>query len=184
MTTNANNILVGTTGTVSVAPTGTTGPTTTSTALAAGFVDLGFLTEEGFTFTESKDIADILVWQSFYPARRLVTGRSVQVSFSLREWKTDTIEFALGGTVTGSAPNWKYTPPTPSDIGEKSLVIDWQDGTRYFRLYFPTGIVTEAVESNFTRTDSSVLPVTFSGLDPGGSVSIYTLFTNDTSFSS
>ena len=183
MATNANNIVVGSTGTVSVAPTGTAAPTTTSSALNAAFLDMGFLTEEGFTFTESKDIADINVWQSFYPARRLVTGRAVEVSFSLREWKRSTVEFALGGTVTGSAPNWTFNPPSPSTLPTRSLVIDWQDGTKYFRLYFPVGLVSEAVESNVTRTDSAVLPVTFASQDPGGGTNIYTLFTNSVEFS-
>ena len=184
MPTNANNILVGTTGTVSVAPTGTAAPTTTSGALNAAFIDGGFLTEEGFTFTESKEITDVNVWQGFYPARKMVTARAVQVSFGLREWKKATIEFALGGTVTANHPNHTYVPPLPTAIGLRSLVIDWQDGTRYFRLYFPTGLVTENVESNFTRTDSSILPVTFEATDPGGGTNIFTLFTNDVAFSS
>ena len=184
MTTDASHILVGTTGTVSVAPTTTAAPTTTSGALNAAFIDMGFLSEDGFTFTESKDVADINVWQSFYPARKLITGRAVQVSFALREWKKDTVEFALGGTVTAAHPNHKYEPPTASALGLKSMVIDWQDGTRFYRLYFPTGLVTEAVESNMTRTDAGNLPITYVATDPGGGTSIYSLFTNDVAFSS
>src|ERR1051326_5500200 len=138
------NIVVGGTGPGSAAPVGTAAPTTTSGALNGSFVDLGYLTEDGFTFTEGKDITDVNVWQSFYPARRMITGRSAQVAFSLREWKKDTIQFALGGTVSGTTPNFTYTPPSPPALVPKSLVIDWSDTNTngvavYFRLYFQIG---------------------------------------------
>ena len=48
----------------------------------------------------------------------------------------------------------------------------------------PTGIVSSAVESNFTRTSAADLPITFSATDPGTGVSIYSLFTTDVAFSS
>lgn len=187
-TVNSNNIVVGGTGLVAVGATSTAAPTTTSGALNAGFVELGYLSEDGFTFTESKDIADINVWQSFYPARKIITGRNVQVSFSMREWKLESLNFALGrgqGTAAGGTGyDRSITPPSPGVIDYRSLVIEWQDGTKYYRLYFPRGIVTENVEANMVRTDSSALPVTFSAVDPGTGINIYTLFTNDVAFSS
>ena len=184
MANNANNVIVAGDGSVYVAAVGTTAPTNYATALNAGFTALGFISEEGATFTESKDITDINAWQSFYAIRKIVTARNVQVSFALREWNKRTVEFALGGTVSVNAAEWKYVPPSPSTISEKALVLEWLDGSKGYRLYFPRGIVTEAVESTLTRTSAADLPVTFSAVDPGSGLSIYTLFTNDVSFSS
>lgn len=184
MPNNANNVIVAGDGKVYVGPTSTPAPSNYTTALNAGFLELGFISEEGATFTESKDITDINAWQSFYPIRKLVTSRNVQIAFALREWNKRVIEFALGGTVTTNAAEWKYTPPTPSATGVKSLVLEWLDGSKGYRLYFPQGIVTEAVESTLTRTASADLPVTFSAIDPGTGTNIYTLFTNDVAFSS
>jgi len=183
-TNNANNVIVAGSGTVYVGPTTTPAPTNIATALNAGFNELGFVSEEGATFTESKDITDINAWQSFYAIRKIVNSRSVQVSFALREYNKRTIEFALGGTVSVSGSEWTYVPPLPSATSEVSLVLAWLDGTKSYRLYFPRGIVTEAVESNLTRTAAADLPVTFTAVDPGGSTKIYTLFTNDVAFSS
>ena len=184
-TVNSNQILVGLTGLVAVAPVGTAAPTTTSGALNASFKELGYLGDDGFTFTESKDIADINVWQSFYAARKLITGRTVQVEFGLREWMDDTLSFALGGaTVTPGHPNHAVTPPSPSTVDYRALVVEWQDGQRYYRLYFPKGLATAEVSPQFTRTDAAILPITFMGVDPGVGQNIYTLFTNDVAFSS
>ncbi len=182
---NSNQILVGLTGLVAVAPVGTSPPTTTSGALNGAFKELGYLSEDGFTFTESKDIADINVWQSFYPARKLITGRNVQVEFVMKEWFDDSLSFALGGaTVTSAHPNHTVTPPLPANVDYRSLVIEWVDGTRYYRLYFPKGLAVAEISSQFTRSDSAGIPITFAGVDPGTGTNIYTLFTNDVAFSS
>lgn len=186
MPNNANNVIVAGNGKVYVAATSTPAPTNFTTALNAAFLagELGFISEEGATFTESKDVTDINAWQSFYAIRKIVTSRNVEVSFALREWNKRTVEFALGGTVAVNAAEWSYTPPAPETLAEKSLVLEWLDGSKGYRLYFPRGIVTEAVESTLTRTSAADLPITFGAIDPGTGASIYKLFTNDVAFSS
>jgi len=181
---NATWVVVGSNGSVWAAPVGTAAPTNATTALNAAFVEMGFVSEEGATFTEGKDITDINAWQSFFPIRKMVTGRTVEVSFALREFNRRAVEFALGGTVTGTAPGpYSYNPPAPEAVVTKAFVLNWADGSKNYRLYIPQGLVTEAVETTLSRTAAADLPVTFSALDPG-SGSIYTLFTNDPAFSS
>jgi hypothetical protein len=181
----STQVVVGANGTVWVCPYNTAvAPTDSTAAPNTVFENVGFISEDGATFTEGKDITDINAWQSFFPIRRLVTGRSVQVSFALREWNRRTIQFALGGTVSGTAPGpYTYTPPSPSALQVKALILDWVDGAKNYRLYIPQGIVSEAVETTLARTAAADLPVTFAAQDPG-SGSIYTLFTNDPGMSS
>jgi len=183
---HAEYVVVAGSGKVYVGPTTATAPTNVAGALvltAGNWSELGFISEDGATFTEGKDVTDINAWQSFYPVRKMVTGRTVEISFALREFNKRAVEFALGGTASINAAEWKYTPPSPTDLSIKSLVLEWTDGTKGYRLYVPNGIVTEAVETNLTRTSAADLPVTFSATDPGTG-NIYTLFTNDISFSS
>lgn len=183
---NAAYVVVGANGDAYAGPTSTPAPTSSTSTLDAGFLKLGFISEDGATFTEGKEITDINAWQSFYPIRRLVTARTVQVAFVLREFSQRNIEFALGGTVTPAVPPgpWSYTPPSPEELQEKSLVLDWSDGAKHYRLYIPKGIVSEDVETVLTRTAAADLPVTFAAIDPGGGSNIYTLFTDDPAFSS
>ena len=186
MPNNANNIVVAGSGKVYIAVTTTVAPTNYTTALNAAFLagELGFISDEGATFTEGRDIVDINVWQSLYPARKLETGRTVDISFAVREFNKRAVEFALGGTVAVNAAEWKYTPPAAGTVNLKSMVMEWTDGSKGYRLYVPTGLVTAPVETALTRTAAADLPITFSATDPGTGVSIYTLFTTDVAFSS
>lgn len=178
----ADQVVVGANGNVWVAAPATAAPTDSDTALAAGWVNLGFISEDGATFTEGKSVTDIGAWQSFYPIRRIITDRTVAVHFSLRQWSQPTVEFALGGQVsTNGAGEFKYEPPSPELFDERSLVLEWLDGTKNYRLYIPTGIVSESVETHFVRTSAADLPVTFAAADPGAGLKVYTIFTDDAS---
>lgn len=182
MANNADQIVVASNGTVYVGETSASAPTDATSSLS-GFTELGFVTEDGVTFTDSKTNEPINVWQSFYPVRRVVTEKEATVTFSLRQWNNTTIPLAFGGgTISGTGP-FTYTPPAPEDLDERSLVVDWQDGEKSYRLYFGKGMVTEAVETNLTRTGSAVLPITFS-VTPAAGDDPYLLFVDDDEFSS
>lgn len=184
MAKEVDQIVVGANGSVHVAPVGTTQPATEIAAYAAGWVDLGYTNEDGVTPTDTKTIKDIMVWQLFYPARKIVTGRSFDVKFSLSQWSIDTVPLAFGGgeveeVTTG---HFKYTPPSPETIDERALGIDWIDGAKHYRLIIPRGMVSENVDTKLARDDAALLPITFSviGDDAGGAP--WYIFTDDPAF--
>jgi hypothetical protein len=176
---NAGQVLVGASGKVWTAELGVTAPTNAATAMPAGWYDLGYVSEDGATFTEGKEITDIGAWQSFYPLRKIVTSRLVTVSFGLEQWNNATIELALGGSVTANAAEWKYEPPAPEVLDLRQLAVEWFDGALQYRLYIRRGLVSENVEINLQRTSAAMLPITFSAMDAGGGNKPYSLFTND-----
>lgn len=186
MPTDANEIVVAGNGTVRVAPVGTTAPTTPTATPAAAWIDLGYITEDGATFRDSKDIADIEAWQSFYPVAKIITGKEATVSFALMQWNERTVPLAFGGgSVTNpSAGVWRFAPQSPGTIDYRALMIDWADGIKSYRLIIPRGLVIEAVDTNLVRTDSAVLPITFSAVPVSSSDDPFVLLTNDLAFSS
>jgi hypothetical protein len=186
---DASQVVVGANGRVFAGPADTAEPTSSVSVLNAAFTNLGFTSEDGAKFTEGKDIADINAWQSFYPIRKVITGRNVAIAFVLRQWNRDNVEFSLGGTVTdGADPDeYIYEPPDPQELDERALIVEWEDGDKRYRLYVRRGIVTENVETNLMRTSAADLPVTFVATDPGvdengDPLKVYTLFTNDPAF--
>jgi len=182
---NANYVVVAGDGTVYVAPTASAvAPTNAATALNAVWLEMGYVSEDGATFTQGQEITDINAWQSFYPIRRVLTARTVSISFALREWNKRAVEFATGGTVAINAAEWKLTPPTPSATIDRALILEWVDGSKKYRLFCPKGVISEDVETNLSRTAAADLPVTFAASDPGAGGSIYQLFTTDPAFSS
>lgn len=180
---SADQIVVGGSGKVYVGATTETAPTTATSSLGAGWTELGYVSEDGVTFTVGKTTETVAAWQSLYPVRRIVTEASAMVKFNLRQWNTDTLKLALGGgTVTEpSSGVFKYVPPAPTTIDQRSLIVEWSDGNKDFRLYFPKGMVTEAVETNITRTSAADLPITFEATPASGD-DAFILLTDDTAF--
>lgn len=183
MTNNANQVVVGGNGHLWVAAVGATAPFNTATAMPAGWVDLGYISEDGATFSFGRETTDIGAWQSMTPIRKIVTAQTITVAAALRQWSQPTIEFALGGDVVTSASEFKWEPAAPEVIDERALTLEWIDGTKSYRLYFRRGMVSEAVETQFTRTAASDLPITYSALDPGGVFKICSLFSSDPAMS-
>jgi hypothetical protein len=188
MANNAAELIVAGNGAISVAPVGTPLPTSPTASLNAAFLNLGYATEDGVTFTATPDVKDYRAWQSKQAVRREVNAREVQAAFALEQWNEDTVPLAFGGgeiTVTGTDPNfvYKYTLPLAGDaLDERSLVIDFEDGDRNGRIVVPRGNITDAVETKFQATDLAVLPITFKALEPtDGSAIAYFLF-NDSAF--
>ena len=183
MANDAENLVVAGTGRVLVAAVGTTAPTTLSGAYAAGWSELGYTTEDGVAFSDSKSSEDIRSWQSFNPTRTIITARDTQVTFSLQEWNLTTVPFAFGGgaVTEPSAGIFLFTPADAGDVDERALSVEWTDGSEIFRLIIPRGVVTDATEVNLTKTEVARLPVTYKVLGTDGSAP-WTLLSNSSAF--
>ena len=168
MAESAESIIIAANATVSTAPySGSLAfPTSPTASLDAAYSDVGFVSEEGASFTDSQSTDDIRVWQSFYPVRTFVTEKTSSLEFVCKQFDPESVGLALGGgtvTVTGTAPNEiaTYVPPAPEDIDYRSLVLTWEDGGNDFRLVFPRGIVNGDVSVNLARSGSADLPIAY-----------------------
>lgn len=180
MAKEVDEIVVGANGTVRIAPIGTAAPADSAVAPAAGWLDLGYLSEDGVTLTDARTIEKIPVWQLFYAARMIVTERDFMIAFVMRQWSEVNVPLAFGGGVvsTVTAGNYKYTPPAPELIDERAAMVDWVDGTKKYRLIVPRCLVTENVETNLSRTAAADLPITLSIVGDDSADNWY-LLTND-----
>lgn len=184
MANDSDKIIVGANGTVYVAVTTTAAPTGVRSALAGGFKAVGFVSENGVMVSPSQQITPIMAWQSAYPVRKIVTSRGLELDFVLREFNAETLPFAFGGgSITGSHSAYTYTPPDPETLDVRSLIVDWQDGTKDFRLYVPNGQVTDLAAFTLSRTAPAELPIKFE-LNHSGVGEPWTLFSNDNALGS
>ena len=177
-------LVVAANGEIYTAAVGTTLPTSPTAALNAAFVGAGYATEDGVTLRVTPDVAEFRGWQSPHPLRREVTTRDAEVSFGLLQWSEQTVPLAFGGgVVTSVTGGYRYEiPDATSELEERSMVVEWADGSKNYRLVLARGNTVEAVETNLQRTATSVLPITFRALAPeDGSVAAYIL-TNDPAF--
>lgn len=191
MAQDSGEIVVAKQANVYIGPVGTVVEDNPTTALAAGFVELGYTTEDGVTFSASVDVEDIRAHQSSTPVRRIVTGRGVMASFSLEQWNRDNFALGFGGgtwtqvtapvTTAPTSPGvYEFLPPSDDDdLAEYALVLDFQDGSRASRVEIHRGNVSDSVETTLTPTGAALLPITFTGLTPDGQDRAWRYLSND-----
>ena len=161
----ASNVVVAGTGAVNVAPEGTALPADLVTPLPAAWVNIGYISEDGATFTISRDTEDIMAWQSSEAVRVLVTAEPKTIAFELREFDRESIALALqGGSFAGATSPYTYTPPAAGTVDVRAMVVDGIDGDYTFRFCFPRVQVQGDVEWALQRTDAVRLPLEFAVL--------------------
>lgn len=161
MAIDSDEVVVGGDGHVFVAPAGTAVPTSMS-ALPGTWIDVGYISEDGVSFTDGKEIEDIQAWQSFYPIRKIITAKSSALEFIMRQWNGENLKLAFGGgTVNNNAGITTYVPPTPSEFDSRAMVVEWEDGSETYRLVVPKGLVSGDTETAVNRTSATDLPISF-----------------------
>lgn len=172
MATDSSNVRVAVTGEVSVAPTGTTAPADVSTALAVGFVGLGYVGEDGITESRERSTTDIKAWQNADTVRTVVTDANLSYTFKLIETTEASLELFYGATV--ASEKLVVTPATTG--GRKSFVFDIEDGTDLLRIYVPEGEVAEVGDVVYASGEAIGYEVTvraYPNATAGGSAVIW-----------
>jgi hypothetical protein len=183
MALDAEQLVVASAGRVFVAPPGTALPDDESEALNSAFVDLGYLTDAGVTVSPSMTVESVQPWQSFYSIREIITARELTLGMELIQFNAKTTVLAFGGGVITeeSSGHYKMVPPSPEFVDKRSVVVDWQDGDKNYRLIVPSAMVSEGGEFNLNRTAPATLAVTLKALGVDGSDPFY-LYTDDSAF--
>lgn len=147
MVLNADNVMRGVTGVVSIAPAAEPLPTAVNSALSANYKDLGWVGEDGITRTHpgTGDREVIRGWQNngIVMVIRTPAEDNPTAQFVLLETKKEVIEFALGVTVTASATDGKWIVDTEAARSYNRIVFDVVQGSRLRRTVGPKAIVTE-----------------------------------------
>lgn len=170
MALTADNVVVGITGRVYVAPTTTTAPTASDSTLDAGFVDLGYVSADGVSFATDRSTSQIRAWQNADLVREVVTEATVTYSFMLLESSQAVIEAYFGSTMTDG----KITLDPSSTGGKKSFVIDVVDGDKGIRHYVPAGEILTVEAQPITNGDAIGYGVTVTAYQTAGrSVDIF-----------
>lgn len=182
----AAEIMVGASGAVYVAPTGTALPVDIATALNAAFIDYGLITEDGITMEPTMEQEILRSWQVLGRVRTIVTARDFQMTFALQQWNELTLPFALGGgtVVKTTGPPAYYTfSPTETQVRDvRAMVIQWADGTRDFRLVLPEVEVTDLASFTLSKTAEAALGVTVNAISGAAAGYSWKIITDDAQF--
>jgi hypothetical protein len=128
-----------TTGGAWVAPKGTTGPTALA-APAAGFVEVGWISEDGISQERSQDATSFRAWQGGQVVRRKITN--TEDTFSFQALETNAVTHGLmfrGQTPTIATGVATTTVQNQSVTDERAWVFDMVDGSITKRYVVPSG---------------------------------------------
>lgn len=163
---DAGELVVAANGDVFVADAATSEPVLSDddAALALdGWDKLGLITPDGVRPSYSRTTTDIGAWQLPGAARKLITGRNLDIAFDLMQWNAVTLPFAFGGgVVEDDSGEFVFTEPDPESLDERALLVRWADEDENFQLWVPRGVVSGNSEFTLARTDNADLPTTWS----------------------
>lgn len=137
MANNALDVLVGATGKVYGGVAGTALPVTPVAALAAGFLDLGYVSDGGVTQSINQGTNEIKAWGGD-TVRKVQTDHTVEYKLTLIETNVNSVAaYYKTANLTTNVVQIK------ADMNQRqSWVVDVVDGTNLIRLVIPDGEVT------------------------------------------
>jgi len=92
MTLDADNVRVALTGAVYSSPAGTTLPTTPDEAWPDGWIDHGWISDNGVVEGYADQVKEIRGWQNGIVVRRMITGSDATFQFTMIESKGSNLE--------------------------------------------------------------------------------------------
>jgi hypothetical protein len=161
---DADNVRVGLTGHVYIAPIGTTAPVDLTTAWGAGWSEVGYLSDDGVEMAYSTDTEDINAWQSLSPVRKVLTSVDMTLAFTCLELKTSTITLYFPGSTMTDVSGTVHSLAIPAAPGpdERAIGLEWVDGSITNRLIIPRGEVTDRDSITVARSGAVGLNMTVS----------------------
>ncbi|MFF4168576.1 phage tail protein [Streptomyces sp. NPDC001744] len=191
---SASEIRVAGTGRVLVAPLGAPLPTTfsanPSTDWGTGWVDLGYTSTDGVTFSKKDKLDPVETWQSISPARFVYSDRDLTLKFSMLQFNEDTLPFFMGGSKTDITPGGTGNPgvftfdvPDGPTFDERALGLEFTDGKEVtYRFVIPRGQVTATDDIKLARKAAASLGVTFTALSSGDGEPLATFVMKDPAY--
>lgn len=161
-------------GAVFRAPIGTTLPTSADDTLDAGFLPMGYVSEDGVVNSNSPSAESVKAWGGD-TVKVLYTERTDEWKLTLIESKRVDVKKAVYGqnNVTGTLANG-ITTSVKNDVPEPgSWVIDMVEGTTLKRIVIPDAVVTELEDINYKDDEVVGYGVTLTAVTDSTGVSHY-----------
>lgn len=144
MVLDATQVRVGITGQVYRAPLGSTSPTDSVSALAAAFVGLGYVGEDGVEENWDDSVDNIVAWQNATVVRAAVTESQGTLEFMLIQTNKAVLEaFHRGSTITEPSPGNFRMDVKPIVADPRMWVLDVVDGAKHERILVGNGEITQ-----------------------------------------
>ena len=173
MALTAENVRVAVTGAVFYAPAGTTVPTSVSEELDPGFVDVGYISDDGLTTSTPTETSDIRAWQNGDIVRRVQTSHDFTVQFAMLETSAATLALYWNDYTAGAGADSAVVEVTGAQPYRGAFVINVVDGDNLMRIVIPDGQITERGDITYLNEAGIMYDVTITAFPDGSGVKAY-----------
>ena len=186
---NASEIRIAGSGRILVADVGATAPAD-FTSPWTGWIDLGYTTGDGVTFSKKDKLDPVETWQAVSPVRLVYSDRDLTLKFALMQFNEATLPFFMGGGQTNTEASvgtdvYSYHLADGPGPDERALALEFTDnGEVTYRFIVPRGQVTASDDIKFARKAASTLGITFTALSPGDGSPLATFLMKDAAYAS
>lgn len=162
---------------VYAAPLGTTLPTSATAALNVGFVDLGWVSEDGVTNSISRDTTKHRAWGGEV-VKVTQDNYTETVKLTLLESSSAAMKIVYGDSNVTPGGDYLSLKVEHSrlPLGRKSFVIDFIDGDRAGRILIREGQVTEVSDVVYTHKDLTRYEITIDVFKPNSTDNAVVVF--------
>lgn len=151
-----------------------TAPTDASTALTAGFLEVGAVSADGITESTSQDRTDVFIWQGNALARRIPGQFTKTFQFAAAETKLFTLGLQYPGSTVTSTTEGASVAEKPPASDVRAWVLHGTDGAnRAQRVYLPKAEITERGDVVWSSGDVTVYEWTLSAYVDNSGVVAY-----------
>jgi hypothetical protein len=133
-----------------------TSPSSPGDLLDAGWTDMGYVSDDGLTFTNDPGKENVFAWNADRAIRTLQGEPVTTLACNLLQWNTATWEFAIGGEVTADG----VFRPSSDDV-YRSVIVKFEDQTYVYAIVMPRGTISGSNELALSRTALAELAVEF-----------------------
>jgi hypothetical protein len=181
MTLQAPFVRVAITGEVYWAPTGSTGPTDSVTALNAAYKGLGYLADDGVAEKWDDSVDTIVAWQNATTVRSATTKSTGTLSWTMIETNGLVLQTFHRGSVVSGAGSAFTLDVKPITAAPAQWVFHVIDGTKLIRISARNAEITERGEVVYKNGQPIGYPVVLM-VYPDTNGNLMSKYSNDTSW--
>jgi hypothetical protein len=167
-------ILIGATGVASLAPLGSTAPTTENDALNAAFVDLGGITTDGLEEAFDDTVTDIPAWGSRGPVVSMYSQSDRTFKFTALETNAKVLEvyFRQGSALTATGSVIDFEDEEATGLIYYAAVFDVaMDADNFARFYLKKVAIKARDSVTYKEDGAAMYPFTLTAYrDSAGSL--------------
>lgn len=160
MASDATNVRVALSGAVYTAPSNTAYPADATSAWGAGWLDLGYISEDGVTESYDDNSETIKAWQGGATVRSIITSTDATFHFVCLETNINVLETYHKGSLLTDDGTTATMNVTNATADEKMFGFDVLDGNDHIRIVVPRGEVSERAEITYTNSAAAAYDIT------------------------